>query len=159
MRRVLGSKSRGSVIHWRDKNTRGFLCTVNLRRKRLSINRILRSDGQFVEGNKQVVAEEIDFFEHQFSRSENNVDVTLLDYVHSMAFKNNNRVTNDTPSIGKPRRSCFELNRDSSSGLDGFSGHFIQSCWEVMGEDLYKVVVAFLMYTLLPHILLILNWY
>lgn len=32
---------------------------------------------------------------------------------------------------------------DSASGPDGLTGHFYQACWEIVGEDVFKVVKAF----------------
>lgn len=43
------------------------------------------------------------------------------------------------------------LNGDSSYGPDRFSGTFFQQCWEIMGEDVTKVVKAFFCRHMLPR--------
>ncbi|KAL0285322.1 UNVERIFIED_CONTAM: hypothetical protein Sradi_7176000 [Sesamum radiatum] len=32
---------------------------------------------------------------------------------------------------------------DSTAGPDGFSAHFFQNCWDIIGEDLYEAVLDF----------------
>lgn len=41
------------------------------------------------------------------------------------------------------RRVVFELNGDNSSGLDYFTRLFYHLCWEIVGKDIVKDVVAF----------------
>ncbi|MCD7455273.1 hypothetical protein HAX54_027648, partial [Datura stramonium] len=40
-------------------------------------------------------------------------------------------------------KGSFELNRDSASGLDGLTGCFFQSSWNIIGVDILRVVIAF----------------
>uniref|UniRef100_M0ZKY9 RNA-directed DNA polymerase (Reverse transcriptase) n=1 Tax=Solanum tuberosum TaxID=4113 RepID=M0ZKY9_SOLTU len=47
------------------------------------------------------------------------------------------------PTEDKVKRVIFSLNGDSSSGPDGFSGQFFQSCWNIIGEDITNMVRAF----------------
>lgn len=42
------------------------------------------------------------------------------------------------PSKEEVRKVVFALSGDSTSGPDGFSGLFVQSFWENIGEDITK---------------------
>lgn len=46
------------------------------------------------------------------------------------------------PEILEVRKVIFELNDRSASGTDGLPGQFYQTCWEIVGEDVFKVVQA-----------------
>lgn len=39
----------------------------------------------------------------------------------------------------------FELNGDSASGPDGFSGLFFQICWDIIGDDITRTVRIYFM--------------
>lgn len=48
-----------------------------------------------------------------------------------------------TPTEAEIKSAVFELNRDSVSGPDGFTGHFFQTFWDIVGGDMINVVNAF----------------
>nr|XP_016467082.1 PREDICTED: uncharacterized protein LOC107789726 [Nicotiana tabacum] len=45
--------------------------------------------------------------------------------------------------LGEVRADVFGLNGDSAGGPDGFTGKFYQSCWDIIGDDLFDMVRAF----------------
>lgn len=51
----------------------------------------------------------------------------------------------------KMRKMVFELNRDSASGPDSFSGMFFQRCWDTIGVDIFKMVGAFFCGKMIPR--------
>ncbi|XP_049357066.1 uncharacterized protein LOC125821728 [Solanum verrucosum] len=56
-------------IQWyneEDKNTKFFHRLVKGRRKRLALQRVLRSYGTWAEGEEEVLVEAVNFFQHQF---------------------------------------------------------------------------------------------
>lgn len=42
------------------------------------------------------------------------------------------------------RSAIFELNENSASHPDSFTGAFFQNCWDIIGEDITRLVQAFL---------------
>ncbi|WMV40714.1 hypothetical protein MTR67_034099 [Solanum verrucosum] len=48
-----------------------------------------------------------------------------------------------TPEEEDVKEAVFSLNSESASGPDGFSGKFFQACWEIIKEDIVKLVIAF----------------
>lgn len=45
----------------------------------------------------------------------------------------------------------FALSSESSKGPNGFSGLFSQHCWEIIGEDVTRIVKAFFCGHMLPR--------
>lgn len=48
-------------------------------------------------------------------------------------------------TMGKVREAVNSLSGDSASGPNGFSGLFFQKCWEIIDEDVTRLVEAFLL--------------
>ncbi|XP_059306377.1 uncharacterized protein LOC132057790 [Lycium ferocissimum] len=55
------------------------------------------------------------------------------------------------PSNEEVKLAVYGLNGDSISGPDGFSGHFFQVCWHIIGEDVTKMVREFFCRKELPR--------
>lgn len=46
-------------------------------------------------------------------------------------------------NVQEVRKVVFLMNGDSPCGPDGFPGTFYQHCWEIVGEDVTRMVRAF----------------
>ncbi|XP_059288608.1 uncharacterized protein LOC132041955 [Lycium ferocissimum] len=46
-------------------------------------------------------------------------------------------------TLEEVKKAIFNLNGDSASGPDGFSGIFYQACWDIVGTHVFKMVIAF----------------
>jgi len=55
------------------------------------------------------------------------------------------------PGCDEVKKVVFGLNKDSTSGPDGFSGHFFQDCWDIIKEDVTNMVRAFFSGQQLPR--------
>ncbi|KAH0748476.1 hypothetical protein KY290_027708 [Solanum tuberosum] len=126
-----------------DKNTRFFLCLVNGRRKKLSVIRMLQEDGEWAEGNDQVAEEAIKFFKSQFVVEDSAEELTLLRHVPQLISEGNNELIKVCPTKEEVKKVVFKLNGNSASGPDGFTSLFFQTCWEIVGDDVFNVVAAF----------------
>jgi len=58
-----------------------------------------------------------------------------------------NKEMTKLPSHDEVKKVVCILNGDSACGPDGFSGLFFQSCWEIIGEDITKLVRAFFLWS------------
>lgn len=54
------------------------------------------------------------------------------------------------PSMDEVKKAVFNLNGDSASGSDVFTGLFYQKCWEIIGSDLYRMVDSLFVGNTLP---------
>lgn len=114
-----------------------------MRRKRLNLKRILKEDGSWAEGETTVAIEALKFYEDQFTESDCNSDKFLLQHIASQVTVSENLRIKTLTSKEEVKKVIFELSGDSTSGLDGFTGHFYQHCWDIVCGDILKVVQAF----------------
>ncbi|XP_049399871.1 uncharacterized protein LOC125863926 [Solanum stenotomum] len=77
-------------------------------------------------------------------------EVPLLRHIQKRLTDEDNRRLNDFPSMEEVKKVVFDLNGDSASGIDGFTGHFFQQCWDIIGDDVVNVVGAFFNGVTLP---------
>ncbi|WMV24325.1 hypothetical protein MTR67_017710 [Solanum verrucosum] len=70
------------------------------------------------------------------TNSGNDSDFSLLQHIQPLIDAEANGFLNAIPDAEEIKKVVFELNGDSTSGPDGFTGYFYQTCWEIVGEDL-----------------------
>lgn len=110
-----------------DTNTRFFHNLVKQRKKRLSIKRMLRSDGSWAKGTN-FMNEAIQFYKDQFTERIHDTIFSLVDLVLSLIKEEDNKLLNREPTNEETKRVVFALNGNSASGPDGLTGHFYQVC-------------------------------
>ncbi|XP_060183615.1 uncharacterized protein LOC132613564 [Lycium barbarum] len=72
-----------------------------------------------------------------------NADGNWIEGIDNIAAKEDNDLICGMPSLEEAKQAVFELASDSASGPDGLTGSFYQSCWEIVGSDVFQVVTAF----------------
>lgn len=58
---------------------------------------------------------------------------TMLEHIPNMVSDEINSLINVHPTLEKVKVVVFELNGKSTRGLNGFTSHFFQKCWEIVG--------------------------
>ncbi|XP_060178276.1 uncharacterized protein LOC132608235 [Lycium barbarum] len=106
-----------------DKNTNFFHNYVTGQRRKLQLNRIQDGSGNWLETREEILEEAISFLRKHFC---------------------------SYPTKEEVKKAVSELNGDSSSGPDGFAGVFYQQCWDILGDDVYAIVLAFFDGAVLP---------
>lgn len=64
----------------------------------------------------------------------------LLNHVPTLVIEDMNRGITKEPVEEEVKRVVFELNGESASGPDGLTGIFFQSCWDIFGGDVVKMI-------------------
>uniref|UniRef100_A0A0V0HAW3 Putative ovule protein n=1 Tax=Solanum chacoense TaxID=4108 RepID=A0A0V0HAW3_SOLCH len=126
-----------------DRNTKFFHSYVRGRRKKLHIESIKDIRGIEVSDNDQKGEAAVEFFQNQFSAEACNRDYGMLQHIPRLISEEQNEEMFKLPSLEVVKKMVFKLNGESASGPDGFSGSFFQHCWEIIGEDLTRLVKAF----------------
>ncbi|XP_060194905.1 uncharacterized protein LOC132624092 [Lycium barbarum] len=108
-----------------DINTRLFHNLMRGRRRKLTVRWIQGLDGSWIEDEAQMASQAVQFYQAEFSHEEANVALCCI------------------PSCEEVKQAIFNLSRTSASGPDGFPGKFYQSCWDVVGRDIFRLVEAF----------------
>jgi len=123
---------------------------VSGRRKRLQVKRILTRDDVWTDDAEEVATEAVAFFQDQFTDVENETELSLIEHIPTLVTDEDNAMLNASPTVEEIKKVVFELNSDSASGPDGFTGHFYQVCWDIVGRDVVNVVEAFFNGSTLP---------
>ncbi|KAH0655111.1 hypothetical protein KY290_030912 [Solanum tuberosum] len=134
-----------------DRNTKFFHAFVKGRRQKLHIGEILTSQGEVVQSNDQIGAATVEFFEDQFSETDILNCPEMLENIPRLVTQGQNEEISRVPSRDEVQTVINELNGDNTSGPDGFSGTFFQASWEIIGDDITKMVRAFFCGQRLPR--------
>ena len=54
------------------------------------------------------------------------------------------------PTLDEVKRVVFSVNGDSAGGPNGLTCKFYQSCWDIIGQDIFRMVQVFLRGNSLP---------
>ncbi|KAK4382460.1 LINE-1 retrotransposable element O protein [Sesamum angolense] len=66
-----------------------------------------------------------------------------LDWVPTLLFEEDTRHLSMKPTINEVKCAVFDMSPDSVASPDGFSAHFYQVSWDIIGEDLFEAVMDF----------------
>lgn len=134
-----------------DMNTKFFHSYVKGRRKKLHLSEISNEQGEMVHSNQQIGEAAVAFFSNQFKEEGNAPNFSMLTHIPKLITDEDNEEMIKLPNLDEVKRVVFELNGDSACGPDGFSGLFFQKCWDIIGEDITRVVRAFFCGQELPN--------
>ena len=137
-----------------DKNSKFFHNYVNGRRKMLQLKRIQNNQGQWLEDENEIAQEALRFFQEQFQQQPENRESSrfdILQHVPSMITSGQNEELVASPTKEEVKLAVFGLSSTSAGGPDGFTGLFFQTCWNIVGDDLFNMVWDFLRGVDLPR--------
>ncbi|XP_019237891.1 PREDICTED: uncharacterized protein LOC109218029 [Nicotiana attenuata] len=126
-----------------DRNTCFFHNHVNGKRKKLQLKRIEIGSGVWIEDQEQLATAAVDFYQEHVTNEGDPSDFSLLNNVPSIVIMEQNLELSRLLTIEEVRIAVFELSGESASGIDGFTGLFYQTCWDVIGADIYNMVLHF----------------
>lgn len=126
-----------------DRNTRFFHNYVKERRKKLYLVNIQTTQCDAVNTSENIGVEAISFFEEQFREHDKFGDDDMLHLIPKLILHDQNEEMGKMSTIEEVRMVVFALNGGSTSILDDFSDLFFQSCWELIGRDITRMVEAF----------------
>ncbi|XP_060181532.1 uncharacterized protein LOC132611140 [Lycium barbarum] len=118
-----------------DRNIKFFNNYVKGRRRKLAVHTIQNSQGDWLNRNADIGQEAVSFYQHQFRQEATSGDYNMLKKIPKVITKAQNEVLTALPSNEKVKNAVFGLNGDSTGVSDGFSGHFFQTCWSIVGGD------------------------
>ncbi|XP_070002796.1 uncharacterized protein LOC142165901 [Nicotiana tabacum] len=136
-------KAGMSWFKYGDRNTKFFHAQVNGRRKRLKLSRIQNSLGNWIEEDHLIAEEAIKFYKDQFTETAVPNDFDILNHVPSMVDSDQHERLMALPSNEEVKRVVMGLNGDSAGEPDGFTGAFYQTCWDIIEEDVVRMVKDF----------------
>jgi len=82
-------------------------------------------------------------FKDQFMETNFTNNYDMLEAIPKVITGDQNEMLTRLPSKEEVKEVVFALNNDSASGPDELSGHFFQTCWDIIKEDITNMVKAF----------------
>lgn len=118
-------------MHWfreGDQNSRYFQSYEKGRRKRLDIQKIEDNQGKMMELSLEIRDEAVKFSKPNLQRILTTPDFDTLNLIPRVLIDEDRMEMERWPKEAEIREVVFGLNKDTASGLGGFSGDFYQSC-------------------------------
>lgn len=135
-----------SKVKWHcegDRNTTYFHRLAKIKNASSLITSMKSGDITLNDPN-EVSAHVVNHFSNLFS---SNANVSQNDMVQEVIPKlitdRINNMLTLLPSFDEIKNAIFSLNKDSAPGPDGFGAIFFQTYWDIINQDVYKVVMQF----------------
>jgi hypothetical protein len=124
-----------------DRNTTYFHRVAKIREATKSIS-FLQDGNNVLTDSAEIELHALSYFQAIFSMDNNCVQNTLVDEViPTLVTDADNDMLLRLPLRKEIKDAVFSLNGDGAPGPDGFSGHFYQTFWDVIGDDVVNSVV------------------
>ncbi|XP_042487337.1 uncharacterized protein LOC122067574 [Macadamia integrifolia] len=104
-----------------------------------------------VEGQNQIGEYIVDFFERFHKEAPTETHVELLDNILKVINQMDCYRLDSLPGNEEIRTAVWELDPDSSPGLDGFSGAFFHKCWSLVEVEVCNAVRQFFSTGYMPY--------
>ncbi|KAF6151441.1 hypothetical protein GIB67_020665 [Kingdonia uniflora] len=132
-------KARVDWLQSGDQNTAYFHAMARIKRSKNFIHTIQTEDGRMIDDQDVIKDHIVCFFTEKFAYKAHHHDDSVLEQVSNVISSSDNDGLIGIPLEDEIKKAVFDLNPNSSSGLDGFSGILFQSCWGIAGLDvMYK---------------------
>lgn len=126
-----------------DRNTKYFHAVVNKRKSVNLIHKIKDSDGTYIIDNSMIVNLAITHFQNLLASNRCISEISHLQIIpHLVTFEDNADLVN-IPSENEIFNILMGMNKDSVSGLDGFTTLCFQKCWSILKDDLVEATKDF----------------
>ena len=135
-----------SKVKWHsegDRNTTYFHRLAKIRNASSLITSIKSNDAVLTNAD-DISKHIVNHFTSLFNNNSNIHDNGLVDEVipHLITYRINNLLTS-IPSDEEIYQAIFSLNKDSAPGPAGFGALFFQTFWDIIQNDVTKVVLQF----------------
>ncbi|KAH0650564.1 hypothetical protein KY284_030476 [Solanum tuberosum] len=122
------SKKQKAGMRWfkeGDSNTKFFHAYVKGRRRKLNIKKIKTGQGDIINSAQNIGEEAVNVFREQFKETHEATDYTMIQCIPRIITEEQNHEMERVPTKEEVKHVVFELNGDSASGQDGYSGQFL----------------------------------
>eukprot|EP00253_Pinus_taeda_P006725 PITA_06725 len=140
-------KSRSLWLKAGDRNTNYFHRQYRVRLSRNYIAEIKTADGQVYKGNNQVKAAAEAHFQNLYSSEAQNNDeetAAFLSNIPKLINSEENAILCRPITEKEIINVIWAMDADKAPGPDGFTIHFYKACWNIIKEDLQKMIRGFM---------------
>lgn len=121
-----------------DKNTAFFHRSSKIIDVQKHIS-ILKNGDDTLTNNKDIEEHVLSYFTNIFSTHFDHLENDLPEkFIPNSVTAEDNSLLIALPSAEEVKHAVFDLSGDAAPGLDGFSGHFYQHFWQIVGGDVVR---------------------
>ncbi|XP_026420299.1 uncharacterized protein LOC113316302 [Papaver somniferum] len=136
-------KSRDQYIKLGDKNTSYFHRTTKSRLRRNKIDTIQDSSGNCIENYQDIKQCFTNHFSKMATSESPSMNTEILNLIPTVITTEDNKNLNRIPEDSEVKVILFIMAKDKAPGPDGFPPNFLQANWDIIGDDLVKMVQHF----------------
>ncbi|XP_049358013.1 uncharacterized protein LOC125822632 [Solanum verrucosum] len=107
-----------------DCNTKYFHSLIRGRRRRLFIHKLIREDGEWIQGDDVIAETACDHFQKIFTGDNNFINEGAQDCIPRMINKEQNYSLTAMPNLEELKEVVFFMNSNSAAGPNGMNGYF-----------------------------------
>ncbi|XP_042509254.1 uncharacterized protein LOC122084900 [Macadamia integrifolia] len=125
-----------------DRNSKFFHLSAKMKRLRNTIKYLKKNDGSMVEGQEQLGDYIVQFYEDFHKANPIMEHAKVLENIPLILQQRDIYRLDSMPGDAEIKRAMWELDPNSSPGLDGFSGAFFRRCWHIVERELRSILVV-----------------
>ncbi|XP_055824355.1 uncharacterized protein LOC129892841 [Solanum dulcamara] len=134
-----------NIINDNSEDNRAKLNQINAqgRRRRLFIHQISDEQGNSIQGDDNIASAACAHFEKLFTAEEKQINEDVIKCIPRIVTDQQNELLHSIPTKEELKEVVFSMSPTSAAGPDGMSGKFFHSCWDIICDDLLKLVQHF----------------
>lgn len=140
-------RKQKSGIKWYvegEVNSKFYHFVVNGRKNILTLKKIRKDDGEWIEGDDDIANEVVDFFQKQFTWENHDPDLSIINCIPKLITDEDNKILIDPPTMDEVKDAIFSICAQGAPSPNEISGEFYQSCWDIIKNDLLLIDSWFL---------------
>ncbi|KAL9682775.1 hypothetical protein QQ045_014583 [Rhodiola kirilowii] len=137
-------RSRAEWLRQGDRNTAYFHAKASQRRKRNRIDGLENDRGELCESEESIISIVTNYFNNIFESqgiTQGRNWEREFENIPKVISVEMNQILTAPFSESKVKRALFQIHPTKALGVDGFTALFFQSNWDVVGNDVVKVVL------------------
>ncbi|KAG5580316.1 hypothetical protein H5410_050943 [Solanum commersonii] len=119
---ILKQKTQLQWFKEGDANTKYFHSLIRGRRGRLFIHKLIRDDGEWLQGEDNIAMAACDHFKNLFMGDSKFINEGALECIPRMVNREQNESLTALPTLAELKEVVFSMNPNSAAGPDGMNG-------------------------------------
>jgi hypothetical protein len=136
-----------------DRNTAFFHRFTKIRDAQSYIS-LLKNGDEVLISKEDIEAHVLQYFTDIFSAPSVHIENELPDkYIPNIVTTEDNAMLTAIPTVEEVKHAVFDLNGDAAPGPNGYSGHFYQHFWHIIGIDVVNSTQHFFLHNyIMPNL-------
>ncbi|XP_026416351.1 uncharacterized protein LOC113311766 [Papaver somniferum] len=137
---MLKQKNKIKWVKEGSANTGLFHANLKIRQARNYITEMEDNNGEIISEQKKIDEILVNHFADKFKYQDVEINEELLEVIPNVITPEDQEMLDALPTVEEIKQTVFDMEPDSSPGLDGFSCCFYRACWQIIQEDVVKAI-------------------